>query len=103
MTASANVVRTYGDAQRFRRVLIEAHGIDSWRVTATPNAELDRLLPVQLELVAECETVVMPCLSGMRHDEMASVVTFARGELVSAWASADDMTPWDSFEPDGAA
>lgn len=47
----------YALAQRKRRKLIEG-GVEPWRVTSTPNAELDRLLPVQLTLVPDVEPVV---------------------------------------------
>jgi hypothetical protein len=42
--------------------------------------------------------------SGMTADEIASVLTFARGSHVETdWPSADHFTPWDEFAPDGAA
>lgn len=51
------------ESQRKRRHLTEIVGIEGWRVSSTPDAELDALLPMQLELVPDVdaitETVVM--------------------------------------------
>ena len=69
--------RSYAEAQRLRRKLIEVHGIDGWRVTSTPNDELDRLLPVQLTLVPDLDEPARALgVSDDTEDEAASTRYF---------------------------
>lgn len=80
-----------------RRRLVEG-GVEPWLVTATANADLDRLAPVQLSLIADVvsETAVMRPVAEQDFgrlarlhddctpDEVASLMTFVRGELVES-------------------
>lgn len=112
-------VRRSEQARRLRERAI-AVGIDPFVAGTTAADDLAaviRLAP-QLRLVhdadlAELDTprIGSPLTplqrmenSGMTRDEIASVLTFARGMHVeSSWVSADGYTPWDEFDGPGAA
>jgi hypothetical protein len=114
--------RPYQTARIIREKLVE-EGMDRWRTSATPMRGLPDLVEQhragQLRLVpdvADGDLDTVPRLGanrldpitrmindGCSEDEIASVLTFARGRLVEHGLTADARTPWDEFIPDGAA
>lgn len=88
-----------------------AAGVDPFVAGTTPADDLRAVIAAAptLRLVDDVETPDVPRLGarrltwaeqmeaeGFTPDEVASVRTFARGELVATtFASADDRTPWD--------
>jgi len=111
------ITKPYETARRMRERAVEV-GIDPFVAGTTPVDDLAaviRLAP-QLRLVEDADLDSVPRIgvpltplqrmenSGMTADEIASVLTFARGSHVETdWPSADHFTPLDYYDGGDAA
>lgn len=79
---------SYAEAQRLRRHMVERMDVPAWMVTCTPNADMPELKRrfEQLTLVADVEArtdrIAAMFDEGHSPDEVASLLTYARGKLV---------------------